>query len=88
MLFNIALIGYVCATALALAYLVKREEIVYRLTPLATLAGWVAHTLYSSGPDDPPRIAPTGTSLTIRCSTLGLMRLQPSLEVEICYLRR
>ena len=42
---NLALIGYACATGLALAYLVQREEIVHRLASLATLAGWVVHSI-------------------------------------------
>jgi cytochrome c-type biogenesis protein CcsB len=42
---NLALICYACATGLALAYLVQREEIVHRLASLATLAGWVAHSV-------------------------------------------
>src|SRR5437016_1364006 len=42
---NLALICYACATGLALAYLVQREEIVHRLAGLATLAGWVAHSI-------------------------------------------
>jgi cytochrome c-type biogenesis protein CcsB len=42
---NIALILYASATGLALAYLVQREEIVHRLTSLATLAGWIAHSI-------------------------------------------
>jgi cytochrome c-type biogenesis protein CcsB len=42
---NLAIIGYVCATGLALAHLVQREEIVYRLASLATLAGWACHTV-------------------------------------------
>jgi len=41
---TIAVVGYVCATGLALTYLVQREELVHRLTSMATLAGWVAHT--------------------------------------------
>lgn len=45
MLFNLAVVGYVVATGLALAYLVQREEIVHRLGSVATLAGWVCHTL-------------------------------------------
>jgi cytochrome c-type biogenesis protein CcsB len=43
--FNLAVVGYVCATGLALAYLVQREEIVHRLASLATLAAWALHTL-------------------------------------------
>ncbi|MBI3634937.1 MAG: cytochrome c biogenesis protein CcsA [Candidatus Rokubacteria bacterium] len=43
--FNVAVIGYVCATGLALAYLLHREEIVYRLASLATIAAWAAHTV-------------------------------------------
>jgi cytochrome c-type biogenesis protein CcsB len=43
--FNVALIGYVCATGLALAYLIQREEIVYRLAAAATGAAWAAHTI-------------------------------------------
>jgi cytochrome c-type biogenesis protein CcsB len=42
---SVAIIGYVCGTGLALAYLVQRQELVHRLAGLATLAGWVAHTL-------------------------------------------
>jgi cytochrome c-type biogenesis protein CcsB len=42
---NFAVIGYVCATGLALAYLVQREELTFRLASLATLAGWAAHTV-------------------------------------------
>src|SRR5262245_62896772 len=42
---TIAVMGYVCATGLALAYLVQREELIYRLAFLATLAGWAAHTV-------------------------------------------
>src|SRR5437879_647384 len=37
---NLALIAYVVATGLALAYLVQREEVTYRLTTAVTLAGW------------------------------------------------
>ena len=43
--FTIALIGYICATSLALIYLVRREELIHRLASLATLAGWACHTL-------------------------------------------
>jgi cytochrome c-type biogenesis protein CcsB len=42
---NLAIIGYVCATGLALAHLVQREEFSYRLASLATLGGWIAHSL-------------------------------------------
>jgi cytochrome c-type biogenesis protein CcsB len=42
---NLALIGYACATGLALAYLVQREEIVHRLASLATMAGWAVHSI-------------------------------------------
>ena len=43
--FTLALIGYICATTLALIYLVRRDEMIHRLAALATLAGWVCHTL-------------------------------------------
>jgi cytochrome c-type biogenesis protein CcsB len=43
--FNLALIGYVCATGLALAYLIQREELVYRLAAAATVAGWACHSV-------------------------------------------
>ena len=43
--FNLAVAGYVCATGLALAYLIQREEIVHRLATLATLAAWALHTI-------------------------------------------
>jgi cytochrome c-type biogenesis protein CcsB len=41
--FSIALVGYTCATGLALAYLVRAEEMVHRLASLATAAGWACH---------------------------------------------
>ena len=43
--FNLALVAYICATGLALAYLVQREELVHRLASLLTLAGWACHTV-------------------------------------------
>ena len=42
---NLALIAYACATGLALAYLVQREELVHRLAGLATMAGWAVHSI-------------------------------------------
>src|SRR3989442_12111783 len=42
---NIAIIAYVCAMGLALAHLVQRQTLVHRLAVLATLVGWIAHTL-------------------------------------------
>ena len=42
---NIAIIAYVCAMGLALAHLVQRQALVHRLALLATLVGWIAHTL-------------------------------------------
>jgi cytochrome c-type biogenesis protein CcsB len=44
-LINAAIIGYVAATGLALAYLVQRQDFVHRLSVLAALAGWAAHTV-------------------------------------------
>lgn len=44
-LINAAVIGYVAATGLALAYLVQRHDLVHRLSMLAALAGWAAHTV-------------------------------------------
>jgi len=44
-LINPAVVGYICAMGLALAYLVQRHELVHRLALLATLAGWAAHTV-------------------------------------------
>jgi cytochrome c-type biogenesis protein CcsB len=44
-LLTFAVVGYVCATGLALVYLVQREELIYRLASVATLAGWAAHTV-------------------------------------------
>src|SRR5262245_27026396 len=43
--FNLAIVGYVCATGLALAYLIQREEFVHRLASLATMACWALHTV-------------------------------------------
>jgi len=44
-LINAALIGYIGATGLALAYLVQRQDFVHRLSVLCALAGWAAHTV-------------------------------------------
>jgi ABC-type uncharacterized transport system permease subunit len=44
-LLTLSLVGYIVATGLALAYLVQREEMIYRLGTAATLAGWALHTL-------------------------------------------
>ena len=44
-LLTFAIIGYVAATGLALAYLVQREEVLHRLASLATMAAWVLHTV-------------------------------------------
>jgi cytochrome c-type biogenesis protein CcsB len=43
--FTVALIAYVGAAGLAIAYLIQREELVHRLASAATLAGWAAHAL-------------------------------------------
>jgi ABC-type uncharacterized transport system permease subunit len=43
-LLTLAIIGYVAATGLALAYLVQRDELLRRVTALATLAAWILHT--------------------------------------------
>jgi cytochrome c-type biogenesis protein CcsB len=43
--FNLAVVGYVCATGLALAYLIQRDEIVHRLASLVTAAAWALHTI-------------------------------------------
>jgi cytochrome c-type biogenesis protein CcsB len=42
-LFTLAVIAYVCATGLAFAHLIQREELVYRIASVVTLAGWVLH---------------------------------------------
>jgi cytochrome c-type biogenesis protein CcsB len=44
-LINTAVIGYIVATGLALAYLVQRHDLVHRLSVLAALAGWAVHTV-------------------------------------------
>ena len=44
-LLTLAIVGYVVATGLALAHLVQRDELIHRLASLATLAGWVLHTV-------------------------------------------
>lgn len=43
--FNLAVIAYVCASGLALAHLVRRNDLLYRLASLATAGGWTLHTL-------------------------------------------
>lgn len=45
LLFNLSLAAYFVGTAVALAHLIHRGEGLYRLASLATLAGWVLHTL-------------------------------------------
>ncbi len=42
---NLAIIGYVCATGLALAFLIQRDELIYRLASAAALAGWAVHSV-------------------------------------------
>ena len=37
---TLAIVGYVCATGLALAYLIQRHELTYRLASMATLGAW------------------------------------------------
>jgi ABC-type transport system involved in cytochrome c biogenesis permease subunit len=44
-LLTVAIIGYIAATGLALAYLIQREELLHRLASLATLTAWVLHTI-------------------------------------------
>ena len=44
-LLNLAILGYIAATGLSLAYLVQREEWLHRVSSLATIAGWVLHTV-------------------------------------------
>lgn len=45
LLLYLALLGYLVATALALTYLIQRQEGIYRFASLATQAGWILHTL-------------------------------------------
>jgi len=59
-LINVAIIGYVGATGLALAYLVQRHELIHRLSTLAVLAGWAVHT-----------VALVARSLELRAPPLG-----------------
>src|SRR3972149_2703933 len=44
-LLNLAILGYIAATGLSLAYLVQREEWLHRVPPVAPIAGWVLHTV-------------------------------------------
>src|SRR3989304_2342324 len=64
-LFDSALVGYLLATVLALVHLVQRQEAIYRLAVLATLAGWVLHTLGpvggGGGGGPPPPSGPSGS---------------------------
>jgi cytochrome c-type biogenesis protein CcsB len=43
-LLTLAILGYVAATGLALAYLIQREELLHRLASLVTMAAWILHT--------------------------------------------
>ncbi len=45
MLFTLAVLAYVAASGLALAYLIQREEVIYRAATGATLAGWALQTV-------------------------------------------
>ena len=42
---SLAIVGYVCAMGLALAYLIQRHELTHRLASIATLGGWACHTM-------------------------------------------
>jgi cytochrome c-type biogenesis protein CcsB len=42
---NLAVVGYVCATGLALAYLIQRHELVHRIQLAVTLGAWACHSL-------------------------------------------
>ena len=44
-LINPAVVGYICAMGLALAYLVQRQELVHRIAVLVTLAAWAVHSV-------------------------------------------
>lgn len=44
-LLSFAIVAYVVATGLSLAYLVQREEWIHRFASLATAGGWVLHTI-------------------------------------------
>src|SRR2546427_779634 len=44
-LLTLAIVGYVIATGLAVAFLVQGDELIHRLASLATLAGWILHTV-------------------------------------------
>ena len=44
-LLSLAILGYIAATGLSLAYLVQREEWIHRLGSVATIAGWLLHTV-------------------------------------------
>src|SRR5438552_17480563 len=44
-LLDLAILGYIAATGLSLAYLVQREEWLHRLASVATIAGWVLHAV-------------------------------------------
>src|SRR5258708_12277586 len=44
-LLSLAIIAYVAATGLSLAYLVQREEWIHRFASVATIAGWLLHTV-------------------------------------------
>ena len=44
-LFDLALLAYVGATALALTHLIQRREAIYRAASLLTQAAWIVHTL-------------------------------------------
>jgi len=43
--FALAVIAYVIATGLALAYLIQRAEVIHRLASVVIVAGWVLHAV-------------------------------------------
>jgi cytochrome c-type biogenesis protein CcsB len=48
-LFTLGFLAYVCATGLALAYLIQRDELTHRLAVAAALVGWVSQGLGLAG---------------------------------------
>src|SRR2546430_16327322 len=75
-LLSLAIIAYVAATGLSLAYLVQREEWIHRLASLATIGGGLLPTraLLARGLElgrPPPASLPEAVSVAVR--VVGLL---------------
>src|SRR5258708_24037974 len=87
-LLSLAIIAYVAATGLSLAYLVQREEWIHRFASVATIAGWLLHTvaLLARGFElgRPPLASlPEAVSVAVWVSVLLALWVEPLSGVKV-----